>query len=193
MANDTTLGLVGKPKAVGGIYRAPANTALPTDADTALASEYVGLGFVSDEGVTQTIERTVETIKTWEGLDFRDIQSEYGASYSFSLLQAGDENVLKVYYGDGNVAVTPADITNPKKVVVDLNATELDHAVYVLDMVDGVNKVRVVIRDGKPSEVEDVTFSGTDVIRYGLTLKAYPDSAGSVAKIYKSIGVPAAA
>jgi len=192
MTNDTSLGIVGKPKATGGVYRAPLGTTLPTDATTALDAAFKGLGFISDEGVTQAIERSVETIKAWGGLDFRDVQSEYGATYSWSMLQAGDEEVLKTYFGNANVVVTPANSTDPKKVVVDLNASELDHAVYVLEMADGDNKIRVVIKDGKPSEVEDVTFASTDVVRYGVSVKAYPDSVGSVAKLYQSIGLPTA-
>ena len=57
----------GKPKVAGAVYRAPLGTALPIDATTALASVFVDMGYISEDGVTNSNEREVEEIKAWGG------------------------------------------------------------------------------------------------------------------------------
>ena len=44
----------GKPNVVGAVFRAPLGTALPSDAKTALIEAYKDLGYVSEDGVTNT-------------------------------------------------------------------------------------------------------------------------------------------
>ena len=53
MPTDVTKVTAGKPKVGGALFRAPAGTALPTDAVTALAEAYKCLGYVSEDGVFQ--------------------------------------------------------------------------------------------------------------------------------------------
>ena len=58
----------GKPNVAGGIFRAPKGTALPTDATTALGAAFVNLGYISDAGVENDNEMTVNEIKAWGGV-----------------------------------------------------------------------------------------------------------------------------
>ena len=48
---EVTTGKLGK---LGGVYRAPAETALPTDATTDLASAFKNIGEVSEDGITKS-------------------------------------------------------------------------------------------------------------------------------------------
>jgi hypothetical protein len=45
----------------GELYAAPVGTALPTDTSTALNAAFKGLGYFSEDGVTETFERTPRT------------------------------------------------------------------------------------------------------------------------------------
>ena len=62
MSNTRANVSVGKPAVSGAIFRAPTGTTLPTDATTALASAYKAMGYVSDDGVTQSMTRETEQI-----------------------------------------------------------------------------------------------------------------------------------
>ena len=48
---------LGKPKKTGCLYYAPAGTALPTDATTALPAAYTCVGYLSEDGVTNAYGR----------------------------------------------------------------------------------------------------------------------------------------
>ena len=55
---------VGKPGASGAIYRAPLGSTAPTDAETALDAAFVMLGYVSEDGLTNTNSPESDTIKS---------------------------------------------------------------------------------------------------------------------------------
>ena len=55
----------GKPKYSGAIYYGPLKTALPTDATTVLAAAYLQLGYVSEDGVTNSNSADGDTINAW--------------------------------------------------------------------------------------------------------------------------------
>ena len=47
---------LGKPKKTGCLYYAPAGTALPADATTALPAAYTCVGYLSEDGVTNATD-----------------------------------------------------------------------------------------------------------------------------------------
>jgi hypothetical protein len=50
----------------GELYAAPVGTALPTDTSTALNAAFKGLGYFSEDGVTETFEKDTEDITAWQ-------------------------------------------------------------------------------------------------------------------------------
>lgn len=66
----------GKPKVAGAIYRAPAGTTLPTSAEEALNSAFVELGFVSENGVSNSNTPDTDNIKAWGGAVVLVVQNE---------------------------------------------------------------------------------------------------------------------
>ena len=53
---------VGKPMVIGGLYAAPTSTPTPSDATSALNEAFVNLGYLSDDGITNTVESDSEDI-----------------------------------------------------------------------------------------------------------------------------------
>lgn len=57
----------GKPKVSGAIYTAPIGTKLPTSASEELNAAFLNLGYVSEEGVTNSGEIDSERVKARSG------------------------------------------------------------------------------------------------------------------------------
>ena len=176
--------MVGAPlTATGGVAAGPVETTLPTDATTALPVGLVPLGLVGDEGVTLTQERSTEDIRAWGGMIVRSVQTEFSESVSLQFLESDKAEVLKEVYGEANVTVTGGNIA------IRHNGEQLPSRVFVFDMKDGDKRRRLVLPNAQITATEDITLVHSDIIRYGVTITAYPDDDGVCA--YEYIGTPA--
>lgn len=165
----------GKPKIGGAVYRAPLGTALPTDAVTALNQAFVDMGYVSEDGVTNSNTIESDDIKAWGGDTVLALQTDKTDTFQMTLIESMNINVLKAVFGDDNVSGTLAD-----GIVVEANAAEQEDAAWVIDMIARGNvKHRVVIPSGKISEVGDTVYSDTEAVGFEVTVTATPDTAGN--------------
>lgn len=165
----------GKPKIGGAVYRAPLGTTLPTDATTALNGAFVDLGYVSEDGVTNSNTIESDDIKAWGGDTVLALQTDKTDTFGMTLIETMNENVLKAVFGNVNVTGTFAT-----GLTVKANATEQSEAAWVIDMVARGNaKHRVVIPSAKISEVGDITYTDSEVAGFEITLTAMPDSSSN--------------
>ena len=175
MANTALNVSTGKPRITGGIYRAPIGTTLPTDATTALDNAFVCLGYVSEDGLTNDNSPESEDIKAWGGDTVLTLQTSKEDTFGFTLIEALNIEVLKTIYGDANVSGTLAT-----GITVKANNKELDEYVWAIDMVlRGGALKRIVIPDGKVSEVGTITYADGDAVGYETTLGTSPDAQGN--------------
>lgn len=165
----------GKPKIGGAVYRAPLGTALPTDAVTALNEAFVDMGYVSEDGVTNSNTIESDDVKAWGGDKVLSLQTDKTDTFAMTLIESMNINVLKAVFGDSNVTGTLAD-----GIVVKANADEQEDAAWVIDMIARGNvKHRVVIPSGKISEVGDTVYSDTEAVGFEVTVTATPDTDGN--------------
>lgn len=172
MANNVTY---AKPKVSGAINRAPLGSALPTDAVTKLNEAFVSLGYVSEDGLTNSNTLSSEDIKAWGGSIVLSVQTEKKDAFKLKLIEALNVDVLKAVYGEKNVT---GDLTTGIKVVV--NSDDAEYASWVVDMIfkGGVAK-RIVIPSAKMTEFADVVYKDNEAVGYEITLTAVPDEAGN--------------
>ena len=167
----------GKPKVGGAVFRAASGTTAPTDATTTLAGAFKELGYCSEDGLVNSNSPSTTDIKAWGGDTVLVIQEEKEDTFKLTLLEVLNDEVLKAVYGSTNVTGT---LTGTSGLTVKANATEPEYGVWAIDMVmtDGVSK-RIVIPNGKISEIGDITYSDTAAVGYEITITATPDSQGN--------------
>ena len=176
MANNTASNVsTGKPNTSGAVFVAPKGTTLPTDATTPLGPEYICLGYVSEDGLNNSNEMDVSSIKAWGGMIVYRSLNELDDSFSLALIESENVDVLKAVYGDSNVTV---DASGNIKVVVKAEDPQERVWVFVLALRGGRAK-RIVIEDGAVTAREQIVYNDSDAIAYGITVSAYPDANGS--------------
>lgn len=167
--------LVGAPdvKASGGITVGPAlkeSKNFPTDPtkdlDTSL--NHVSAGYVSEDGVTKTIDRSTEKVKDWNGDTIVITQSDHSVTLQATFMEGANAEVLKMIAGDNNVTVKGDTIR-----VVD-NADELPHR-SIAFYINGGNGSRILVfaPDAQVTEVGDVAYVRGDVVKYEATLECF--------------------
>ena len=164
----------GKPNIQGSIYWAELGTTLPDDTGDSMSS-FTELGYASEDGLTNTCSPESEVIKAWGGDTVLAVQTSKEDTWKVKLIEALKDDVLKAVYGPDNVTGTLST-----GMALDVNSDETPEAEWVFDMImrNGVKK-RVVIPDGKITEVGDITYADNAVVGYEITITCLPDENGN--------------
>lgn len=180
MANTATNVTVGKPAVGGAVFWAPLGTTLPTSASGTLDAAFKSLGYVSDDGTTNSNSVNTEDIKAWGGDTVATVQTETVDEWKFKLIESLNVDVLTAVYGDDNV-----EGTLTTGITVHANSDEVEAACWVIDqvMTGGVLQ-RTVIGNGKVSDRGDITYKDDEAVGFELTVKALPMSDGDTHKTY---------
>lgn len=167
---------LGKTKASGVVWWAPAGTKLPTDAVTKLADTYRTPGYVSEDGITVSTSIDTQEIKEMGGSVVLNEVSSYSETVQFTLIETSADS-LKLRYGEGNVK-TVSPKTNTTVYTVTHTMPSGGSIVLVLEIAMTGNRVkRIVIPEATLSDVGDITYSSGDAIGYDMTFTANPSDA----------------
>ena len=169
-ANVTT----GKRRVDGGVYFAVAGTTLPTDATTALAAAFKPLGYVSEDGVTNSLSKETAEIKEWGGDTVDTVLTGQTDTFSLKFIESFNVDTLKCIYGTSNVTESSGAIS------ITVNAADAPSGVYVIDMIQrGGRMKRIVIPNGKITELGDIVYKADEAVGYDCTIAANLDASGN--------------
>lgn len=183
MANNAQNVSFGKPKATGAIYIAPAGTTLPTDATSALDSDFVSLGYISEDGLVDAIETDTVEIVAWGGDTVLTGQTTFAEKFTFNMLEL-NSNALELYYGADNVNDDGAG-----NIAIKVNSKPVAEVIMVAEIVlTGGRAKRIVVphaqffdRSGEINHVDG------EAIMYPVQLLGIPDASGDTSKQYISV------
>lgn len=174
-----------KVAVTGNVYVGPPATAGPTDASTALPAGFKDLGYVNEDGVTESRSRSTNKIKAWQNAAVvREVVTDADFTLKFVLVQTNADTV-GLYYG------TTVDPTTGGVIIVP-SATGGRQS-FVLHVIDGVDLIRLYVPSGEITEVGDQKFVNGDPVGYEVTVTAYSGTygttlwTGAAKKFYSSL------
>lgn len=172
--NDADNVSFGKPKATGAVYVAPAGTPLPTTAWGTLNAAFEGMGYVSEDGLVNSVESDTEEVNAWGGDLVLVGQTTFKEMFTVNLIETNAE-ALKVYYGEDNVTVE-----GNGSITVRQTSEMLPNVVVVFELVlTGGRIKRIVVPNAQMADRSgEITYVDGEAITYPAMFVAYPDSNG---------------
>ena len=148
----------------GAVYVAPDGTALPADLATPLPSEWIDVGYVSEDGVTFTFSREQEEVNAWQvSTPVRVLVTNEPITIAFELIQF-DRTTVSLAFRGGTFTGTssPYTYTPPDPGHSDVRA-------IVVDAVDGDYDFRFCFPRVQISEDVETSLVRSDAVRLPLT------------------------
>jgi hypothetical protein len=144
------------------VYVGPTSATAPSSTGSSL-SGFTDLGYVSADGITETIDKTTAQIRAWQnGSLVREVVSEGTYSVTMTFIET-NQDVLELYFGasiaGGELDGDPTKTGGRKS--------------FVMDVVDGTIVERTYIPAGEITAVGERTLASGEAIGYNVTITAY--------------------
>ena len=168
--NNVNLGI---GRATGMFYHAPEGTALPSYPSESLATAWVEVGAISEDGITFSPAKDSETLKNWAKEVERLLPSEDNPSVQAPIIYTTEES-LKAVFGEDYVTTTAAvSGSHGGLVSVEINPNNLpDKEAYLFIMKDGDDLLMLGTTSGIIKAVDDVEMSPAAAITWTVTIES---------------------
>ena len=161
--HDVTLGI---GDVSGMFYHAPAGTALPATADATLNEVWAEVGYVSQDGLTVSINASTESIKDWGNRIVRVLVTDSEETAQASVITTTQETLATVLGAD-NVAAADGTITAGLTL-----ATLPPEEAFLFRMKDGDDMIIVGCTKGQVTALESLSFQPSSAISWTPTITA---------------------
>jgi hypothetical protein len=174
MADSQNIWAATIPETGAAIAVADLGSTLPTDTTTELDAAFADLGWVNEDGVTNSVRRDVTRHKAWSGQTVKTTMDNYEETLKFSLLESSVD-VLQAVFGFDNVSIDGTTVT------VDHSDRMLDRQSFVVSFADGDATGRIIVKEGLITELGDIKYDHKALTEYELTVDVYKPDDGSAA------------
>lgn len=173
----------------GYIWVAPLGTETPTDATSELNDTFVGLGYLSEDGLTEPASfEPGDDIVAAGGDTVAQADPTFSKTWTGTCIEALNEDLLKVAYGSANVTVQQAGSGKEGSITIKEQASDLEHHVIVIDeMLKGGRKRRNVMSDATFLITGDISHVHTALVNFEFTITAYPTASAPAQTQYITI------
>lgn len=173
----------------GYIWVAPLGTELPSDAITDLDSAFMGLGYISEDGLTEPASLEAgDDIIAAGGDTVATGDPTFSKTWTGTCIEALNDNLLKVAFGSDNVTITTASASEAGSITIKEKSRELTHYVIVVDeLLKDKRRRRNVMADATFLITGDITHSHSSLMNYEFTITAYPTSSAPAQTVYIEI------
>lgn len=175
LADNVRVGITGE------LFVAPIGSTRPTDSSTALDGAYVGLGYVSEDGVTEAHEDSVDNIVAWQNATIvRAVRTESLMTIACTLIETKGE-LLELFHPGSSIEAVGAGEWK-----LEVPTPGVDRRQFVLNVVDGSNVLRVDVGNGEVTSRGEITYAAGDAVGYQVTITCYPDADGNLCVKYSN-------
>lgn len=150
----------------GSVRTAVLGTTLPTSPVPAYGVGFVDLGYVGEDGITETPSASWNDIRGWQNRTIvRRTLQDSNIEFSFTLIESKQET-LEMYH-PGSAMEVAAGIARLPVV-----SPKYDPRVWAFDIIDGSTLTRIIVPKGVVTETGAIVYNGTDPIGYEMTVEA---------------------
>ena len=133
----------------------------------AATTGFVGLGYISEDGVEVTPERKTDDIKAWQnGKIVRTVVTEAKTMYKFTLIETTKASIEFAF------GTTVTQVVAEGTYTADPSATG-GRKSFIFDVIDGANIRREYLAEGELTSLGAVKFAGGEAIAYECEITGY--------------------
>ena len=151
----------------------PVGTTAPTNIATGLDSDFVDLGFLTEDGLTESREQDSKDHYATGGVLIRTTRSKHKRTFKFTCLE--DTAVTFGLVNPGSDQSTTTGVTTRT-----VRTPEPNPQAFVLQQADGEYGRRIHVARGEVVEVGEIKAGDEDMVMLELTVNVYPASDGTL-------------
>lgn len=157
----------------GAVAVAPVGTTAPANARVALANTWKTGGYIDENGISLSLNKSLVAIKDWSQSTVRKALQDFDGTISLNFLQV-DEFAATRILGEDNVTTTAASASAGNQLTMKIGASMPPIEAWCFSMKDENRRVRVYVPKGQITEFSgSPTFVPNQANVWPCTLSCY--------------------
>jgi hypothetical protein len=161
------------------VYVANKGTTAPTSPTTTPGTGWTELGWLGDDGLTETRDVSADQKRAWQGGALvRTVRSSDTRRFKCVAWETSTTTIALTRPGSTPTTTTGVTHTSVKAY------TGSDIRAWIIDQRDGAIDNRKIIPQGEVVEMGDIVGKNGELVAYELTIECYPASDGTLYEEY---------